>query len=156
MTKDLIETQILDDVLPQEMADYLESYMLGSDFPWYYVRDVTFPQYKQPKNHTHGFSHKIYHFREGILTSQNFFNTVKDIPSYAISKAKIENEEEYLKENYSISTVKSFFQVPTGIKDYKYDNKHLDTDVPHIVCLYYLNDAPSKTYFFSKDKDDET
>jgi len=155
MSTDLIETQVLDNVLPQELADGLETLMLGPDFPWYYVKDVTFPADKKPKYYTHGFSHKIYHFRDGILTSKDFFDQVKNIPSYALSKAKMQNEEHFLKENYSISVIKSFFQVPMMARDYKHDNKHLDTDVSHIVCLYYLNDSTSKTYFFSKDEDDE-
>jgi len=158
--QDILNTVVIDNVLPQELADKIESIFCGNEFPWYYIPDITYDALKYKgegrTGETFGFSHELYSYKKGIVTSEIVFNIIKDIPSYALVKNNlIEDQIKVDIENYIIATVKSFFQPPNGDTRREYDNKHTDTDVPHLVCLYYVMGATGDTFFFGREKDSE-
>jgi hypothetical protein len=158
--QDILNTVVIDNVLPQELADKIESIFRGNEFPWYYIPDITFhaTEYKgnDRAGETFGFSHELYHYKKGIVTSDIVFDIIRDIPGHALVKNNlIEDQTKVNIDNYTIATIKSFFQPPNGNTRREYDNKHNDTDVPHLVCLYYVLDASGDTFFFGKEKESE-
>ena len=45
-------------------------------------------------------------------------------------------------------TTRTFLQVPT-IKTTEYDSPHIDMEMGHTVCLYYVNNTDGDTFFFN-------
>lgn len=143
----MIETQIIDDVLPQAYANEIEQTLFHHSFPWYFIEDVTFGNtYKllqlDPHEKTPAFAHVF--FDEDKPTS-SYFNLVKIIPYLAFQKATSYNTIKFIQ-------ARSFLQMPlTKYSDY--NNIHTDMKEKHIVCLYYVNDVDGDTFLFDKNGD---
>lgn len=136
----LIETQIIDGILPQTYADEIERTLFNMSFPWYLLEDITYsntPQFKmlKPDEMNPGFMHYLLYENN----ESTYFNFFKVIPHLALAK----------KFNYNQS--RCFLQLPSN-KQQKQNNIHTDNSFPHIVCLYYVNDSDGDTILFSEDR----
>ena len=136
----LIETQIIDGILPQTYADEIERTLFNMSFPWYLLEDITYSNTIQfdnlkPEKKTPGFMH--YLLCENIESP--YFNFLKIIPHLALG----------VKFNYNQS--RCFLQLPLNTRQ-EHNNIHVDNYMPHIVCLYYVNDADGDTVLFSNDR----
>jgi hypothetical protein len=137
------EITILDDLLPKEMADKIETTMLNDHFPWYFKRDVTFKNPPKDYQNTIAFGHSF--FKQGVIKSA-YLDLVKDIPAAASAKLK-------LKEYLTLVHARSFMQLPLRTKKgNEHCGIHTDMDEPHLVILYYPIDADGDTFFFANDK----
>jgi hypothetical protein len=142
----LIQTQVIDNVLPQSYADELEQFVLESiNFDWYFIPDIAHtktPEFNTLKEEDKkpGFTHSL------LMDNQEsrFFNLFKIIPHLAIQKSI---DPRY---NYYYMKARAFFQLPSiGIQ---HNNIHIDAVTPHIVCLYYVNDSDGDTSLFDNDR----
>ena len=137
MSELLDKIVVIDELLPSIFADNLEEILLSNNFPWFYQKDLTSQKDNEIK--TSGFCHN---FIDNGRAINNYFDSLnlKYIPDRAVKQ---------IDKNctFRISRVRSFLQLPI-INDRKFDNKHIDMDINHLVCLYYVNDNNAETYFF--------
>ena len=136
--------QVVDNFLPQHLADYLENMLLGGQFPWYYTRDITHGNLADIEVKNPAFTHNMY--REGI--EQTVFNTpALNLPFLGVLKMPPS----------MISRAIALLQTPqVGIERALHNNIHIDSPNPHTVLLYYVCDSDGDTFLFSTDKDDTT
>jgi hypothetical protein len=142
------ETIVIDDVLPKEYADKIERIHISGSFPWTFNVDMTLPAELRTKLtdyiNTPGFTHASVHLKKQV--SQYIAQFAK-IVYYTLQKIN------YTKA-YEIIVCRSFMLLPTP-KVEEFTTKHIDTETPHLVILYYVNDTDGDTYFFGKEKDSE-
>lgn len=139
----LIETTVIDNVLPVGMADEIERTMLSSYFPWYYLPDITYVQEALAgKDRTPAMSHTFVE-KQGKQSS-DFYGLIRAIPHVAMEKA-------FGKTFSFVYQVRSFMQMPLR-NSREHNNVHIDYEFPHAVCLYYLNDTDGDTFLFDSDR----
>lgn len=131
MVKDII---VVDDCISKNYQNLIHR-VIDSDpsFAWTYHDDLT-KAYVTEK--TIGFSHLFMH--EAKYKS-DYWGLFLPLVYEACEKQSI-----------PIVTVvrgRSFLQVPT-VKTTEYDSPHIDMDIRHTVCLYYVNDSDGDTFFF--------
>lgn len=133
---------IIDDLLPKGFADEIEYCLLRTDFPWYFIEDVTWsygdkladlPEEKKSP----ALTHTLYHENQ----ISGYFNLIRVIPHTALKKLDIETEVNF-------TQARSFLQLP--LLNQQKNNVHIDSTVPHTVCLYYVCDSDGDTILFDK------
>ena len=133
----LFETKIIDNLLPQSYADEIENVLLRNSFPWYFLEDITYSntdKFNELSNKTPGLTHSV--LING--TPSGYFDLVKIIPHLALNT------------DFKFDKIRAFLQLPINTKQ-KHNNIHVDSILPHIVCLYYVNDSEGDTYLFNGD-----
>jgi hypothetical protein len=137
----LIETVIIDDLLPPAYANEIERVMFSNTFPWYFLEDIT---YVRPDllggSKTPALAHQFY----GKNGASEYFNLIQVIPFIAMQKA---NGGSFSR----IQQARTFMQFPLANAPV-HNNVHVDYDFPHIACLYYVNDTDGATFMFANDK----
>lgn len=134
-----LDMVVIDNVLPKSYADEIENTMFSPSFPWYYADDITYGRNAGEMEKTYGFFNLLY--SDGIKTS-NFASFFEPIYHIALDKANITIE------NSRVLQARAFLQLPL-VQPRKYNNKHVDSSIPHTVVLYYVNDSEGSTHLFS-------
>ena len=135
---------IIDNALPQSLADEFELMLASSAFPWYFVADVTFAKDKVGTS-VPAFQHSYYNPDEGSTSA--FFNPIAVIPNIVLDKIGYTNRPHVIR-------CKSFLQLPLiRNDDYTHNSTHLDLPIPHVVCLYYVNDTDGDTYIYDTNNE---
>jgi hypothetical protein len=138
-----IDTQVIDNFLPAEMADFLENTFLGVDFPWYFSPDITYGARVTKEIKNPAMAHQLY---TEELGASNFFMSTCSIPF--LGSVKVPPSK--------ILRAVAFLQMPNdSSKNITHNHKHIDTTNPHTVLIYYVCDSDGDTFMFSKDKQDE-
>ena len=141
--------KIFDNIIPKKKQEELKNLLLGNNFPWYFVADITHLGNKTQSRPGH--SHLFYEYGKSNSHLSNEVNIISD---------KVNKK---IKKNLSIEQVRSFLQLPLNekllYKDSKHreDTPHIDIYEPHTVFLYYVNDSDGDTVLYnykSKYKDD--
>jgi hypothetical protein len=134
---DFKEPVIIDDAVPLALRNEYEGVLSSSTFPWFFMEDVTFMSAQ--KKSTPGFFHMLH--KHGEYTS-SYFTQFRSIPLLALDKFGIT-------EPLKIFQSRGFLQLPLiRENEYLHDNEHRDFPVPHLVCLYYVNDTDGDTFLF--------
>jgi hypothetical protein len=132
MVNDII---VVDDCISKNYQNLIER-IIDEDpsFKWVYHEDLT-KHFVSEK--TVGFSHLFLH--EAKYQS-DYWGIFLPLVYEACEK-----------QNININTVirgRTFLQVPT-IKTTEYDSPHIDMEMGHTVCLYYVNNTDGDTFFFN-------
>ena len=122
--------KVIKNFLKQEEADYIESTMLSSTFPWFYSGSVNTPE----DSDRFFFSHSIIH--EGNINS-NFYDSIASPILKILKPDKLSR----IKCNLFVKQNK---QIKTGM--------HTDMKEEHEVFLYYVNTNNGFTLFENGDK----
>jgi len=141
--------KIFDNIIPKKQQEELKNLLLGNNFPWYFVSDITnIGNTTQTRpGHCHAY------MRLGEVNS-DYINEVKKIS---------DNVNKKIKKKLKMYLVRSFLQLPLNekllYKDSKHieDTPHIDIYEPHTVFLYYVNDSDGDTLLYnykSKYKED--
>jgi hypothetical protein len=136
-----VETIVIDNIIPTEVADRIQETVLGSDFPWY-LNQFTACQrdYESGVDHkqfTHGF------YWDGVVFSDWFDDIVLTLMQ-AIPK-----------QNVQLLRAKSNLVVPQPKgRELEFGAPHVD-DLGHevsefAVCLYYVNDSDGDTVIYNE------
>ena len=137
----MIDTTIIDNVLPQSLADDFENLMCADVFPWFFISDITYAKDKGDIS-TPGHQHCYYNPDEGVTS--NFFSTIAVIPTIVFDKIGYTNRP-------NIIRAKAFMQLPLiRPEGYLHNNCHTDMSMPHVVCLYYVNNSEGDTFIYDK------
>ena len=147
-----IPVKIIDNFLPEFLAREIENTLLSSNFPWYYVNDISLPtnddvadkdtDYKSP----YGLTHWYWYNDEG--QNSPYYSLVNMIPKFALEHCGMDPV-------HSVFQCRSFLHLPKQRHE-KHDGIHIDTKIPHTVLLYYANDCEeAPTYLFTDETGEE-
>lgn len=131
--------RIIDDVLPQEIADDIE-YMLFNELNWKFISDITYDGVDQK---TPALSH-VFANVDWPGYNCGFLPRIQPIIDYG-TKAISYKAMQLLK-------ARTFLQLPLN-KNYSsvwLDTLHTDQTYPHLVLLYYAIDAEGETVIVNK------
>lgn len=137
---------IIDNVIDLDYQERLKSLLLGKDFPWFYLEDVTNEKNKLTQKRpalVHTF------IRDGEQNS-SYVNELLPLIETACRKANIGIE--------GIYRIKTFLQMPLVneiIGEDILDTVHIDTTLDHWVMIYYPIDCDGHTVILNKEYTDE-
>lgn len=141
------EIIIIDDVFGKQVQDLLYSWLTASDSPWFFSKDIAFSDDVIARgNHIskYGFSKTFFNLAKNSQTP--LFNTIFPLLLEACEKI-----------NFTIDQTlfsRSFLTTPIPESTSRYDHIHVDLIEPHLVSLYYVNDADGDTVLFDQCIDD--
>ena len=137
----MIDTQVIDNFLPKQVADEIHTVLFSNDFPWYFKHDITYGDYNETREkNVPAFSH---FFLNPNVGPSNFYSFISTTPF--IGRVQLPPSQ--------ITLARAFLQTATNTpQGDKHNNKHIDVEVPHIVLLYYVCDSDGDTFLMSKDK----
>jgi hypothetical protein len=133
--------KVIDDFIPKSYQEQIKNILITSrEFPWYVTPDVTFGDEAKTELANPAFAHVF--VRDGISGSA----TSLLFDALAHKGAEIA-EIEY---GY-IHQCRSFLQLPLSEKIRKHvDPLHCDSDMDHLVVLYYVVDSDGDTILVNK------
>jgi hypothetical protein len=137
---------IIDDFLDNATFQTLQAFLLGMDFPWFYIPTVSLPPGKFGINdsnakETFGYNHVVYDHE----TNRE---------SYVFKSMPIVLETFEKKLNIKI---KKLLRIGIGLKnpklgfsDSNYNLPHVDYMIPHSTLILYMNDSDGDTRIFEQ------
>ena len=130
---------IFDDIISKEEQEDLKNTLLGNDFPWFYLEDVTSP--KANLQSRSGFCH-------------NFYNDYQ-VKSSRVKLIKNVIDNSLKKINFKLNKIiksRAFLQVPLrlDVSENLIDSPHIDIDIEHLVVLYYVTDTDGDTILYNE------
>jgi len=129
--------EVHDNILPSEFVDYLEHTIVSNSIlPFHYVENLTYPIGHPNRKYKPGISYNALFDKE---ISPLLFNILY---RFCLYKKIIVS---------SIPTARVFIDLPTPNPQPDLP-PHIDSQNPHYVCLYYVNDADGDTIFFNDKK----
>jgi ribosomal protein L32 len=137
--------QIIDDALPKDYCDELESFLLNNEFPWYYINNIAMNDVIDANYLRVGFGHVFYAKKNEHTYNKELCSQINYIVDKTIG-GTIKQSRAFL-----------HIPVPENIRAPR-DTVHVDYKLPHKVCLYYVNDSDGDTILFDKtyETGDET
>ena len=138
---DINDIIVIDNVINKTYQDTIEKVLMEEmGTHWYLLDDIAYPS-PAVKERRPGLVHPMFD-KNGIISP--LYNLI--LPMVFESTSKINfNFEEALRG-------RAFIQFPS---DSNYSNHpHIDTNSPHLVCLYYVNDSDGDTIIYNETVDD--
>lgn len=129
--------QVVSDVLPVQYADAIEQDLQQSDFPWYYLDDVTNNRYGK----NYGFTNLLYNNGHILNDYYKFFKPAIFQIAESVN-VTIQN----------ILRVRIGFLLPTALGNLP-NTPHVDFYWPHLTACYYVNDSDGDTIIYDKTID---
>lgn len=146
--RELNDVYIIDDVIPVEHADYLSKYYTGHEVDWFFQKDITFhpsnENFDKIEKHNYGFANLIHSM--GYVSSP-LYHTMAPIMYAALSKLGLEPIQ--------VLKARAFLQLPTAGQQNEINNPHRDTELSHIVILYYLTDSDGDTIIYNETEESD-
>ena len=137
------EIIVIDDVFGPQVQDTIYNWLIANDSPWFFSKDIAFADDVIKRgNHVskYGFSKTFFSLATQAQTP--LFNTIFPLILEACDKIDFVVEQTLFS--------RSFLTTPIPNTDSKFDHIHVDLIEPHLVSLYYVNDADGDTVFFDK------
>jgi hypothetical protein len=134
----MTDIQILDKVIPQGYANQIEADVLRTGFPWYFIDDVTNPNYGSNS----GLVHPAFDFGQ---QPSEWYAFIKPLV-YAIEEATGNPMSELLRIRVGCLT-------PTNEVGYDFNTPHVDFTMNHWTACYYVNDSDGDTVLFDQTLD---
>lgn len=147
MTK-LNDIYIIEDVIPKAHADYLEQFYVGSNIDWWFQEDITYSQesdIRKTDDRNYGFSNLIQSSEDNHTSP--IYHTAAPIIYAALNKLNLHP--------LMVLRVRSFIQLPLSNQHNKINKPHVDSNVHHIVILYYLTDSDGETIIYNETEESE-
>jgi len=133
LPKDVV---VIDDIISKELQETIKNTLLGQNFNWFFIPDITNVRSKQNRP---GLRH-LFVVEERI--NSDYHNLVLPI---------IENSCKKINFNYTkIVNGRSFLQLPLLLKDRTIDTPHIDIYQKHLVVLYYVMDSDGDTVIYNE------
>ena len=139
--------EIYDGLLPSLTQNYIEDYItnknyLDGGFPLYYNNNLTDERNNDPKSIDIGFCNNFF-FKDNLMT--------KDLTLFLSPLYSLSSSQNLVVNDLILGRV--FLQPPTP--NYGPQAPHRDIEMPHYVCLYYVNDSDGDTIFYDDDQKTE-
>ncbi len=138
------EIFVFDDAVSKNFQDAIETKIMDTSFPWYYVPNVSRMTTGENRlaSDTVGLTHNFIDMEKGPMS----FMTESLLPLLYECCAKINATPK------QIYMGRIFMTIATG--NTNHNLFHTDLNLPHLVCLYYVNDASGPTVILNKTHDD--
>lgn len=133
--------KIIDDVIPKAYQDLIEQQLLGELVtPWYLVNDISYSTHEFGLDNP-GLVNVL--FENGQIKNE-LYPLVLPMVHMSLEKVGIPF--------HSQLTARTFLQLPRGTTSTA-NNPHVDSRIPHTVCLYYVNDSEGDTVLYDQTID---
>ena len=135
--------EIFDDIISREDQEQIKSCLLGRDFSWYYLSDVT--HLKDGQQQRPGFSH---YFVLNEKVNSDWNHLTNDIIKNSCKKVNIDYNK--------VLETRAFLQLPLHYNITKgnlIDTPHRDRETEHTVILYYVNTIDGDTIIYENGKE---
>tara|TARA_Y100000289_G_C3913871_1_gene146257 strand:+ start:464 stop:1150 length:687 start_codon:yes stop_codon:yes gene_type:complete len=157
-TKDI---EVIDNIIPSQLADNFESRIIDKNFPWYLIRDIQ--DYKLNDNqlthrvvndentvNTLQLGHGVYNCEDvGAEINSGVYAETKAICDYCCQKFQI--RPQYLKQKLNLLGNNSL------LTEGKYNTPHIDNQYFNSYSIiYYVNDSDGDTIIFNETSDEKT
>lgn len=129
------DIQVFDKVIPQGYADQIEDDLVRTQFPWYYIKDVTNLNY----GNNSGLVHVAYDY--GVQPSE-WYPFIKPLV-YSIVETAGHKLTQLLR-------IRVGFLYPTPTVEGSCNTPHIDFNFPHYTACYYVNDSDGDTVLFNQ------
>tara|TARA_R100000664_G_C2754298_1_gene141896 strand:+ start:2361 stop:2921 length:561 start_codon:yes stop_codon:yes gene_type:complete len=141
MEFDLKKVIVVDNAVNKEYQDELQNLLLGNNFPWYYVQDIT----DSSKTNSQKRAALCHYFINETEVISNYFKFIENIIVSGAENIK-------LKGNVRVLLARSFLQFPLNKKTSCLDTPHRDLTRNHLVFLYYVTDNEAETIIYNNTK----
>lgn len=130
------DVYIFDDVIPKSYQDLIELNLLGEmNAHWLLLDDISYGQ-----GHTASISNP------GLVHPLKIDNQIKS-PLFNLVLPMVLISLDRINWKYTDTIMaRSFLQFPKEISTP--NNSHIDLEMPHVVCLYYVNDCDGPTVIY--------
>ena len=130
--------KIIENVLPPEQADWLETMLTSTDIQWSYIPDSS-GTILEPGKGFPSFSHPIFNLNDRCeIQSRDLFSKFEPLlETWSVKAGKRPND---------LNRIRMGMHVPAEHRGPH--GPHTDQPAPHDVVLYYVNDSDGDTYFF--------
>jgi hypothetical protein len=129
----MTDIKIVDKIIPQGYADQIEADVLTTGFPWFYINDVTNPNYGSNS----GFVHPAFDFGKQPSDWHSFIRPMV----YGIEEAHGQAITQILRIRVGLLT-----QTNTV----GFNTPHVDFTMGHFTACYYVNDSDGDTVMFDQ------
>lgn len=135
--------EIFDNLIPLTLQKEIKSTMLGGDFPWFHLEDIT--AYQTPdRERKPALTH---YFVNDYQVVSGGFGLISALPHLASDKI-----------NFAYSKLfqaRAFLQYPLNLVllKNKTDYLHIDALFEHLVVIYYVCDSDGRTIIVDKQKE---
>lgn len=137
--------RIIDDFLDSTNFNRLQEFILGMDFPWFYIPTVSMPpgilNFSGPAQETWGFNHIVY-------------DSIENLESFVFSSMPLILTT--FEEKFNVK-IKKLLRIRMGMKHPKigftkdhYNLPHVDYFFPHATLIYYINNSDGNTRIFNE------
>jgi len=137
---------VLDDIIPGNYQELIKESLFDTlNHPWFLKRSLsesTNGNFNPAFTQSPGFANVFYN-DNGIL-NQRIYDLFLPVVKLACNKI-----------NFNFNSLiygRSFLQMPLTTHQ-GITNPHVDIPIPHLVCLYYVNDSDGETVFFNRIDD---
>lgn len=131
---------VKDDVFGSQIQDLIFTKLTENNSPWIFTEDMTSSNQEDKNMCRFGFSKLIYEASREIRRPE--FDIIYPLFINVCNQNNIMVEE--------IINLRGFLSTPLGGSQPQQDHPHVDLEVPHLVCLYYVNDSDGDTVFYDK------
>jgi len=132
--------KIFDDIISVNDQEEIKNLLLGRDFTWHYLQDITKQDgllQKRP-----AFSH---YFVLDEKNNSNWSDITNNIIINSCIKAGVSCQK--------VLESRAFLQLPNVTKEQTIDTPHIDRRSKHTVILYYVKTSDGDTIIYDGDKE---
>jgi len=132
--------KVFDNIIEKPLQEEIKSNLM-KDFPWFYMDDVS-SNLSSITQSRHAFYHLFY---DNYNDNSDFCWMPNEIVSKVIVELKLKITQ--------IIQSRTFLQLPLSsqyLKNDTVDNAHVDSQINHLVFLYYVIDSDGDTIIYDK------
>ena len=133
--------KVFDDIIEKPLQEEIKSKLM-KDFPWFYKDDVSNTVHSHITQSRPAFNHLFY---DNYNENSDFCWMPQEIVSKVIVELKLKITQ--------IIKSRTFLQLPLSslyLKNDTVDNAHVDSEINHLVFLYYVIDSDGDTIIYDK------
>ena len=133
---------VVDDILPKKQQEVLKRILLGNQFPWHFIPDVSGGESEDGRP---AFRNKL--IDDGkVNVGGKALSLLQQLINNSLSKL---HEELNVKANYEVFRIRTILQLPlANLGGSRRDAHHIDYIKRHLSILYYVFDADGDTVIF--------
>ena len=135
--------EVYDNVIPTYLQDYAKSLIIPQNasnvIPFNFVSGIT--DFNQESSNDYGWVHRLFLCDKEDKYFTDYASTIHQIFYYFTFFKKLNIHQ--------IIASRIFFQTPSLSPSIT--KPHIDTNEPHLVCLYYVNDSDGDTIFYDEN-----